>query len=122
MIYHSKPVETDLDSNLEWGRYLYYNIVSLAWQQNFTIYFSDDPKIIEDWFCDPIIRNRIKLKTFERNKMFQAVSSTKIRQAILNEDIEYIQKSVPNAVINHYNEIKQTIENVNSNPKNDYTM
>ena len=115
-------METDTNSNLEWGRYLYYNIVSLANSQNFTMYFSDDPQIIEKWFCDPDIRKRITLKTFERNKMFQAVSSTKIRQAILKDDKEYIQKSVPNAVIKHYNEIKQTIENVNNDPKEDYIM
>lgn len=105
--------ETDIASNLEWGRYLYYNIVEISGERNFSMYFSDKPEIIENWFQDEIIRPRIEIKTFERNNMFEAVSSTKIRNAFLNNDKEYIEKSVPNAVIKRFDEIKQILDEVN---------
>jgi len=44
--------------------------------------------------------------------MFEAVSSTKIRNAFLNDDKEYIQKSVPNVVLENYEIIKKIIDEV----------
>lgn len=104
--------ENDIPSNEEWGRYLYYNIAASTCQKTFTMYFSDDPAIIEDWFREKWIRERIELKLFERNEMFQAVSSTKIREAFLNGDKEYIKKSVPQAVFRRYDEIYQILKKV----------
>lgn len=103
--------EEDTPSNLEWGRYLYYNVVSTTGCKNFSMYFSDEPAIIEDWFQDKTIRNRIELKLFERNKMFEAVSSTKIRSAFIDNNKEYIKKSVPNAVFRRYDEIYDKLKN-----------
>lgn len=107
--------ETDIASNLEWGRYLYYNIVEISGEKNFSMYFSDEPEIIENWFQDEIIRPRIEIKTFERNTMFEAVSSTKIRNAFLNGDKEYIKKSVADAVIKRYDKIKEILNEVYTN-------
>ena len=107
--------EDDIASNLEWGRYLYYNIVSISGNKSFTMYFSDEPEIIENWFQDPIIRKRIEIKTFKRNEMFEAVSSTKIRNAFLNNDKEYINLSVPNAVLKRFDKIKGIIDKVYTN-------
>lgn len=114
-------METDISSNLEWGRYLYYNIVALGEQKSFTMYFSDDKEIIEDWFEDTL-KKRITLRLFERNKMFEAVSSTKIRDAFLNNNKEYIEKSCPEAVVRRFEEIKEIIERVYKEPKSDYVM
>lgn len=114
-------METDIASNVEWGRYLYYNIVSLGEQKSFSIYFSDDKEIIEKWFEDSL-RERITFRLFERNNMFNAVSSTKIREAFLSDDREYIEKSTPNAVIKRYDEIKEILEKVYNNPKEDYKL
>ncbi len=114
--------ETDVESNLEWGRYLYYNIVSLSGQKNFTMYFSDEPAIIENWFQDEKIRKRITLKIFERKNMFEDVSSTKIRNAFLNNDRAYIEKSVPEAVLKRFDEIKNILEKVYEAPVDDYKM
>lgn len=104
--------EDDIASNLEWGRYLYYNVVSVSGRKDFTMYFSDEPGIIENWFQDEIIRKRINLKIFERDNMFEAVSSTKIRNAFLNKDKEYIQKSVPDAVMRRFDTIYEILEEV----------
>lgn len=114
-------METEIESNIEWGRYLYYNIVSLSEQKHFSMYFSDEKEIIENWFEDNI-KDRITLRLFERNNMFEAVSSTKIRNAFLNNDKEYIEKSCPNAVIKRFDEIKKIIEEVYNNPIEDYKM
>ncbi len=115
-------MENDLPSNPEWGRYLYYNIVSAVEQQHFSMYFSDDRAIIEDWLRDETVKHRIELKIFERENMFNAVSSTKIRQAFLDGDKEYIYKSVPNAVYRRFDEIKKIICDIEKNPKEDYKM
>lgn len=114
-------METDISSNLEWGRYLYYNIVALGEQKSFTMYFSDDKEIIENWF-ENMLRERITLRLFERNDMFEAVSSTKIRNAFLNNNREYIEKSCPKAVVKRFEKIKEIIERVYREPKSDYVM
>lgn len=114
-------METDIDSNLEWGNYLYYNIVSIAEQKKATFYFSDDKEIISKWF-DEKLKSRVHFRLFERNKMFNAISSTKIREAFLKGDKEYIEKNCPNAVTKRYDEIKEIIERVNKTPKQDFIM
>lgn len=114
-------METEVETFLEWGRYLYYNIVSLAEQKEFSIYFSDEKELIQSWFEEEL-QSRIDFRLFERNNMFNAVSSTKIRQAFLDEDKEYIEKSCPNAVVRRYDDIKRIIEEVNKNPIEDYTI
>ena len=114
--------ETDYDTFLEWGRYLYYNITAIAEQKTFSMYFSDDREIIENWFEDEEIRKRIDLKIFDRASMFEAVSSTKIRNAFLNGDREYIKNSVPNAVEKRFDLIKSIIDKVYELPKEDYNM
>ena len=107
--------ETDRDSDLEWGRYLYYNIVRASGQMEFSMYFSDEPEIIENWFQDEKVRARINIKTYERKDMFEAVSSTKIRNAFLNGDRDYIRKSVPKAVFDRFEELKEIIDKVYTN-------
>lgn len=111
--------EKDILSNLEWGRYLYYNIVSNICKKEFSMYFSDEPKIIEDWFQDEEIKKRINLKLFERNEMFQAVSSTKIRQAFINDDQEYIKNNVPQAVFRRYNELQKILSEIRKENKHE---
>lgn len=105
--------ETDTPSNLEWGRYLYYNVVSIACKKTFTMYFSDEPEIIEDWFQDKEIRKRIDLRLFERNEMFNAVSSTKIREAFIEGNKNYVEENVPKAVFERYEAIREILINVN---------
>lgn len=114
-------METEVETFKEWGRYLYYNIVSVAEQKEFSIYFSDDAELIKSWF-DEELQGRINFRLFERNNMFNAVSSTKIRQAFIDENRKYIEKSCPKAVLNRYEELHEIIKKVNENPKNDYIM
>lgn len=105
--------ENDIASNLEWGRYLYYNVVSISCNKSFSMYFSDEPEIIENWIQDENIKERIELKLFKRSNMFEAISSTKIRNAFINNDKKYIEKSVPKAVIKRYDIIREILIDVN---------
>ena len=114
-------METDIDSNLEWGRYLYYNIVAACEQKSFSIYFSDEREIIENWFENDL-KIRINFRLFERKDMFEGISSTKIREAFLTDNKEYVEKSCPEAVMDYYEDIKNILEKVANNPKNDFSI
>lgn len=114
-------METDIGSNSEWGKYLYYNIVAIGEQKRFSIYFSDEKEIIEKWFEDSL-KPRINFRLFERKDMFQGISSTKIREAFLNNDKKYIEESCPEAVIKRYEEIRNIIKEVWNNPRNDFSI
>ena len=76
--------------NKEWGLYLYYNIVSKIKEKTFSIYYNDDPAIIKEWFPD-YIWSRIALKSFERDH----ISSSLIREAILDNNIPFIKEAMP---------------------------
>ena len=92
----------------EWGLYLYYNIVGNIGQKEFSLYYNDDTAIIKEWFPE-YIWNRITLKSMERDD----VSSSKVREAILTGDMEYLKKTVPfldSFDINECRKILQTIQ------------
>ena len=87
-----------------WGHYLYYNIVSRINQKSFTLYYSDNPEIVKHWFDDEV-KNYISFCFLDRQKVFEGLSSTKIRQALLNftdEDKKYLYKFLPEAVLKEW--------------------
>lgn len=100
--------EEDND-NKEWGKFLYYNIVSRIKFKNFNLYYSDNPEIIKEWF-DEELKERINLKLLDRSKICNGISATKIREAILNSDEELLKESVPAPVLLIKNELKKTLE------------
>ena len=85
-------MESDKESDKIWGRYFYYNVVSRIGQKHFSLYYSDDPKILDDWFKDTEIYDYINYRNFERSKVFEGLSATKIREAFTNNDKVYIKK------------------------------
>ena len=92
----------------EWGLYLYYNIVGAIGQKDFTLYYNDDPAIIKEWFPD-YIWDRITLKSMERDD----ISSSKVRTAIVTDNITYLKETVPylsSSDINICRRILQTIQ------------
>lgn len=115
--------EDDYENNWEWGRFLYYNIVSRIESKSFTIYYSDDPNIILDWFEDYLKKpERISFRFFERKKIFEGLSATKIRKAFETNDIEYIKKYCPAPVIENIDLLKKIWFTVKENPKSDFSM
>ena len=115
-------MESDKENDKTWGRYFYYNVVSRIFQKRFSIYYSDDPKILDDWFNDTEVREFITYRNFERSKLFEGLSSTKIRNAFINDDIDYIKEYCPESVQKRFDYLKKYYENVTLNPKDDFSM
>lgn len=115
-------MESDKENDKTWGRYFYYNVVSRIFQKKFSIYYSDDPKILDDWFNDTEVREFITYRNFERSKLFEGLSSTKIRNAFINDDIDYIKEYCPESVQKRFDYLKKYYENVTLNPKDDFSM
>lgn len=115
-------MESDKENDKTWGRYFYYNVVSRIFQKRFSLYYSDDPKILDDWFNDTEVREFITYRNFERSKLFEGLSSTKIRNAFINDDIDYIKEYCPESVQKRFDYLKKYYENVTLNPKDDFSM
>lgn len=113
--------ETDKEELTEWGHYLYYNIVSNIRQKTFSIYYNDDLDIIQSWF-DNEVNKYITIEHSERSHIFDGLSATKIRQAIIDEDIEYLNRFLPQPVLNNMEHLKDFLVCVNENPKEDFSM
>ena len=116
--------ENKSNDDVVWGHYLYYNIVSRINQKNFTLYYSDNPDIVKNWFDDEV-KDYISFCFLDRKKVFEGLSSTKIRQALLNftaEDKKYLYKSLPEAVFDRIEELHDIIVKVHKNPNKDFTM
>ena len=117
--------EENLDNDDSvWGHYLYYNIVSRINQKRFTLYYSDNPEIAKKWFDDEV-NKYISFCFLDRQKVFDGLSSTKIREALLNftdKDKKYLYKFLPEAVFERVDELREIILKVHKNPKQDFTM
>lgn len=79
-------------------------------------------KILDDWFNDTEVREFITYRNFERSKLFEGLSSTKIRNAFINDDIDYIKEYCPESVQKRFDYLKKYYENVTLNPKDDFSM
>lgn len=114
--------EADVENAKTWGRYFYYNVVSRIGQKRFSIYYSDDPSILDSWFEDTEIRDYITYRNFKRSNLFDGLSSTKIREAFINNDISYIEKYCPKPVVDRFEYLASYYKNVKQSPKLDFSM
>ncbi len=115
-------MESDILNAKTWGRYFYYNVVSRIGQKRFSIYYSDDPKILDSWFKDTEVYDYITYRNFERKNLFEGLSATKIREAFINGDKKYIEKYCPTSVIKRFDYLSSYYKNVRENPKDDFSM
>lgn len=116
--------ENKVNDDIVWGHYLYYNIVSRINQKNFTLYYSDNPDIVKNWFDDEV-KDHISFCFLDRKKVFEGLSSTKIRQALLDftpEAKKYLYKVLPEAVFERVEELREIIVKVHNNPTRDFDM
>ena len=74
----------------EWGSWLYYSIVNKIGRKDFTLYYNDNPEIIDAWF-PPHIRNRIKVV----NEVRSEYSSSVVRDKLINFDLDYLKLAMP---------------------------
>ena len=95
----------------EWGRLIYYNVVGNMGIKEFSYYCSENAEMIKGWFEEEL-RQRINFKFFSRNNEFNGLSATKVREAILNNDDEYIKKYCPKEVFERKNFLKEAIKSI----------
>lgn len=105
-----------------WGRYFYYNAVSRINQKRFFLYYSDGQKMLDNWFENTEVREYITYRLFERSSLFEGLSATKIRNAFVNDDKEYIRKYCPDVVLEQFDYLKKYYLGVLNNPLDDYEM
>ena len=115
-------MESDTDSDKIWGRYLYYNVVSRIGQKHFSIYYSDDVRILDNWFRDTEVYEYVTYRHFERENMFNGLSATKIRNAFITRDIDYVKKYCPASVVARFDELASYYDTVVRQPKEDFSM
>lgn len=90
-------------------------------KKTFSIYYNDDLEIIQSWFDDEV-NKYITIEHSERSHIFDGLSATKIRQAMVNEDMDYLNKFLPKPVMDDLEYIKPYLIKVNKNPKEDFSM
>lgn len=115
-------MESDLEGAEIWGRYFYYNVVSRIGQKRFFIYYSDDPAILDSWFKNTEVFPYITYRNFERQNLFEGLSSTKIRQAFIEQDVEYISRYCPESVVSRFAYLSSYYKGVTDHPKADFSM
>jgi len=115
-------MESDTESDKIWGRYFYYNVVAKLGQKRFSIYYSDDVAFLDSWFKDTEVYEYITYRNFERANMFEGLSATKIRNAFINRDKEYVAKYCPPSVLSRFDELASYYDRVSKNPKSDFSM
>lgn len=115
-------MESDLEGAEIWGRYFYYNVVSRIGQKRFSIYYSDDPAILDSWFKNTEVFPYITYRNFEREKLFEGLSSTKIRRAFIEQDMEYIARYCPESVVSRFAYLSSYYKGVTDHPKADFSM
>lgn len=115
-------MESDIDSAKIWGRYFYYNVVSRIGQKRFLLYYSDDVTILDSWFNDTEVRQYITYRNFERSNIFEGLSATKIRQAFIDGNKNYINEFCPNSVASRFDYLASYYKDVTDNPRKDFSM
>lgn len=115
-------MESDTDSAEIWGRYFYYNVVSRIGQKRFSLYYSDDVAILDSWFNGTEVRQYITYRNFERSNIFEGLSATKIRQAFIDSNRDYINEFCPDSVASRFDYLASYYKDVTENPREDFSM
>ena len=90
-------LSTESDNSIEWGFYLYANVVEITGQTKFTIYYSDGFEIITKWFPGHILYNYVSLSLLARGATKNGISATQVRELIRNNN-ELLKKCTPDEV------------------------
>ena len=99
----------------EWGRFFYYNAVNALESKTFTLYYNDNVEIAKNWF-DKDLQERVSIVHSER---IRNISSTAVRTAILEDEVDFLEKSLPQIVFDKREYIKNILRNTE---KDDFIM
>ena len=105
-----------------WGRYFYYNVVSRIGQKRFSLYYSDELSILDSWFDNTEVKQYITYRHFDRDEVFDGLSATKIRQALLRNDKDYVKKYCPVSVMDRFVGLASLYEDAVNCPVDDFSM
>lgn len=97
------------NNDTEWGRLIYYTVVGNIGVKEFSYYCSENSEMIKGWFEDSI-KERINFRFFSRNNEFNGLSATKIRKAILEENVQFIKDYCPKCVFQERKKLKEIIK------------
>ncbi len=114
-------LENDVNEPIIWGRYFYYNVVSRIQHKSFAMYYSDDSSIIKSWF-DSEVKDHIHINLFNRAQVYEGLSATRIREAIINKNTDYLNKYCPKAILRRLDYLSEYYKKVIDNPENDFSM
>jgi nicotinamide-nucleotide adenylyltransferase len=114
--------DSNKDANWYWGQYLYFNVVSRTQTKEFAIYYSDGREQIESWFTADHIKKFVHIRTFERNDLFDGLSATKVREAIVKGNDKYLFEFLPYNVVINLPMIRGHFEHAAKNPIRDSAM
>lgn len=103
--------ENDKENDKLWGKYLYNKITNTIGENNFSIYYSDNPEIMLNWFTDDL-KDKINFCFFDRKELFSELSATKIRKAILEDDDKYLKENLPIEVFNLKTELASILKKI----------
>lgn len=84
------------DNSLDWGFYLYANVVKYIGKSSFNIYYSDGYEIITTWFPKFILKDYISMTLMARSQVEKGISATAVREAI--EHDQPLDSLVPKCV------------------------
>lgn len=89
----------------EWGNFFYYNAVNQIETKKFTFYYNDDKNTVINWFNEDLAE-RITIKNAVR---VREVSATKVREAILNDDTDYLKEMCGESVVKRAAQLKKIL-------------
>lgn len=92
----------------EWGNFFYYNVVNMLKSKTFTLYYNDDQATVRNWFTSEIA-HRVTIKS--SNRVGLDMSSTKVREAVMNDDFATLERMLDETTLGYLPEIKMAIEN-----------
>lgn len=95
--YPLNDLTDESDNSLDWGFYLYANIVSIIKESSFNIYYSDGYEVITTWFPKFILRDYISMTLMARGQIEDGISATIVREAIVKD--KELETLVPKCVI-----------------------
>lgn len=91
----------ETDNSHNWGRYLFMKMMKHTKDPDMTIYYSDDPRIILNWF-DSDDRWCLRFKFLDR---YHSISASLVR-SMIDEDDVILESLVPPFVFMHKEEIR----------------
>ena len=112
-IYPLDDLSDETNNTYDWGRYLYMKMLGKTYDPDMTIYYSDDPQIMLNWF-DAEDRWCLRFKFLDR---YQNISATTVRKTLLEGNYALFQTLVPNFVFMHRTQIENYLKEASETTK-----